>query len=362
MNKEPLRNYLRKRSSYWEILIVGIVLGASISLTVSSLTLIENFPAITGIVTGIILCVITSLTLMYKTKFNLEKEKSISGFLHYDDNKNIIKSVPRYDFSTMISEYLESAFIENPALLRQWKEEPLKDTTTFSNNTYKYNKNFSHRFICQAVEYYLLSKTSTYLTDYFNSYKDKNDEDLKVYRRDEVPEILLNNKLFELFSRPIDDRTLFDGSFHGENTKRIALAYSNGARFENFNLTLPKKSKIKRVSEESIEIETPRFKLLINVNFRNTNTVFPMSFNEFYLGDEYSAPLSVKIDIKIKFKFSSFFFVKDWKYYEWVDELLYKLDNEISKENFFRTINWDTALTLITSIKNNEKEVARPTK
>jgi hypothetical protein len=357
VSNKPLSDYLKNRANLIELIVVAVILGFSVNLLVSCIVALDGFSKQAGIYTSIVICSLCLLYLFYRMFINITKEKNLDGFILYNSSTQEIISVPEYDFSERISDYFKSAFYENPALKRQWETEPLTDTFKYDDttHTYTYVKNNSHKLICEATEYYVLSKFCTYLTDYFNKL-DKNDNNsIKEYKRNEIPDILLSNRFLELFSKPINERPAFEDLV--PINANIVHGYFNGARYDRFDLKLPNKSTIKRIKEQCIEIDTPRFKLQIEIIFHNTNTVLPSGFKEYCLGKKrIASPLKVRVCLKIKFKLFSLLSIKGWQYYEWVDLLLSKLEDDISQDKFFKNINWTTVYTLLRSIKNKELE------
>lgn len=86
----------------------------------------------------------------------------------------------------------------------------------------------SAELLAEAVEYLVLDKISTHLTDYFNeeSFAEQN---LKVYRREDVPDILLRNRFLETFSRPTEQRPAFMDLGTPEMQSSIVLATTSDA-------------------------------------------------------------------------------------------------------------------------------------
>jgi hypothetical protein len=95
----------------------------------------------------------------------------------------------------------------------------------------------------------------------------------------------------------------------------------------------------------------------MEVEFDRTNTTLPDGFLEHYLGihgfEEYISNVvyDVKIHISVNFKLPSLFSRLGWEDYNWIDSFLSTLDKSFSKDQYFKDINWDTAHTIIKSLK-----------
>jgi hypothetical protein len=210
--------------------------------------------------------------------------------------------------------------------------------------------------ICEATEYYVLNELSVHLTDYFNDEKFK-EENLREFNRNDVPEVLLRNRFMELFSKPMEERPHFvDQSFEKKTMGETVAAFSRGAIFEKFELILPKKSIVRRLGDNRIQIETERFLIDIVIDFNGTNVNLPRGFEEYYLllkDWQNIDTFGIYVDIQVSFKFGKLLSRTDWKYYQWVDSFLEKLDKRLSENTFFKTIGWDFAVTLIDCMKGS---------
>ncbi len=88
---------------------------------------------------------------------------------------------------------------------------------------------------------------SSHLSSYFNNNVYNNN--IIEYGRQDFPELLLNNRIIELISKPIEEREKltdlkqrFEITREDDEGKEIieSVISSDGVRFERFNLQLPK--------------------------------------------------------------------------------------------------------------------------
>jgi len=272
---------------------------------------------------------------------------SVSGFIIYLKKKNNLKEVPRYQFSEEICRFLEGAFCENEALRRQWNKEPL-------SNMYRREEGETSRasmkLIHEAVEYYALETLSTHLTDYFNQ-EQYDESELKEFSREDVPDILLKNRFMELFSAPMENRSDFSDDHDRDDQEGVVVMSMgpNGAFYSRFELVLPRDAVVTREGGHII-IETSKFKLTLSINFEGSCYVTPRGFEKYYLGlDSFRdhAGLKVTFNAQVKFKMLSTIKKSNWDYHSWLDGYFETIEREMSGDDFFRQINWETVATMI---------------
>ncbi|WP_374017672.1 hypothetical protein ABU162_26685 [Paenibacillus thiaminolyticus] len=343
--KNPLSVLLEKRSSVIEIFVIAFLLGAGVNMLSTGLTTyswIESNSLYIG-ASIILVSLIYLLVRLFSFK-NIIKE--IRGFIVHNESQNSLVSVPHYEMSEDISRYLDSAFIENKAIKNQWEKEPLG---------WERSNGKSHKLITEAVEYFVISHLSTHLIDYFNG-AEFNDKRTEVFARENLPDVLLTNRFFELFSAPLENREHFSELLHDDNIDQIYGAYAeNGAYYERFELHLPSKSNVLRKGIKNILIRTKRFNIELDIDFDGSVTNLPRKFAKLYLKSDNFLELncfSVDIEIQVKFKLSSIFSLSGWHYYKWIDSFLKSLEEGTSKDVYFNKINWETVLTLVETNEN----------
>jgi hypothetical protein len=268
--------------------------------------------------------------------------------LIYDiENKKIIP-VPGYNFSEEIHEYLNAAFIEKTALKTVWEKSKLG--IDFDDNGKKTN-NKSNQLIIEAVQYFLLQNLSIHLIDYFADEK-FTEENLKTYEREDIPDVLLRNRFLNLFSSPMEERSVFveESLSYVEDEEEVVSADQDGCLYEKFEAVLPVDSIFKMPSNSELNIETKKIKMNLNTIFEGYSTITPKKFEQYYLNcNNIFRYKTFKIDIKveIKIKLKSLLSKSGWEYYYWIDSFLDMIEKEVSMNYYFKSINWDTVLTII---------------
>jgi hypothetical protein len=351
--KGILSSILLERANIIEIFVTAIIVALGVNLVANSLSSFSGFTPISTFIVGTALCSIPVVYLVFRVSSSRTKSRIYKGFFVYDEKNNKTIDVPRYNFSEYLNDYLGSAFYENKALKSLWDKEPLKNINYFDANTKKFTRRTTHssQLICEATEYYVLSLLSTHLTDYFNDDKFKK-ENLKNFGRGDVPDVLLENRFMELFSRPMENRPLFvEDTVKERYDERTVAVYKGGARYERFDLVLPKQSITRRLSKDEIQIETDRFVITAKILFEGSSTVTPRYFEKYYLSlekfPEKITEYEVRVCMKVRFKFGKLLSRKGWEYYRWIDSFLDTFDRRFSKDTFVESIGWDTAATIM---------------
>ena len=338
------------RKNIIEVIVVAILLAFSVNLIADQIQALAILSSLTISGIGVLLCIICVLYLISRL-FCCENQ-TCKGFFVYSNEKNEIIPVPRYCFSERLYEYLYGAFVENPALKAIWDREPLREIVGDRNQK-------SAKFISEAIEYFVLNLLSTHLEDYFAG-ESFEKENLEVYQRDDIPDILLKNRFLELFSHPRVDRQAFVEDTFGETeTGEVLCAYNpSGAIYEKFELVLPKGSSVERLGDNTVQIETKKLKITLTVRFEGNNTVLPYEFDRYYLDIqnrfEDINPFEVEVDIRILIKFRALFTVIGWGYYGWVDSFLSQIEKDLSKDAFFGRIGWESASSLIQYLERKQ--------
>ena len=257
-----------------------------------------------------------------------------------------------------MSSYFEAAFTENQDIKRIWdksfeKKSQLK--TDREEERINLVKEFLNKpdkqLIKEATEYYVLHALSLHVSTYFNDAKFK-EENLQKLERNDISNILPQNRFLDLFSRPMPERAAFIDDCRSTN-KIVYQSSKSGAVYDRFELVLPKNTSVSRLNEHTIQIDTTKFVLSIDIIYVGLSEVLPRSFQKYYLGIDVQSKAdaiqskAVSINITVSFKSGTFLSNTGMQYYYWVDSFLNTLDKDFSSDFFFKTIGWDPALTVI---------------
>ncbi|RNJ48822.1 hypothetical protein D1O30_03490 [Methylocystis hirsuta] len=270
---------------------------------------------------------------------------AFEGTLSIDSNDKIIE-VPRYKFSEKMHAYFTAIAAENMALDRIWKDKCTECVHDGEIRLTSRSKK-SDKLLQEALEYFILNELSLHLSDFFNN--DAMDKsEVVTLQRNEIPAVLLENRVLELFSRPMDQREAFTGHGPHKGPGKVVFAIgTGGAIYDHFELTLPKKTQVVRLPNNSIEIRTRRFNMSIDIEPVRFRTVFPRQFEQLYMKRNFMEVDNYKVDVNIhiKFKLMAFLSGKRWEYYRWLDSFLLAFRESFSSKFFLKNICWEQALT-----------------
>ncbi len=382
MNKSEyaiVKGIILNRKNLIEIVVVTILLAFGVNLLAGRVLALTALKPLLPILVGAILC-LGSIAYLSARLFGRHIEsRTYEAFLIYNKKKKEIIPVQRYAFLEGIHQYMVGAFAENPALKTLWENEPLSDFSVSDIVKDKHKRPRSAQLLSEAVEYFILDELSTHLTDYFNveSFRKEN---LKEYRREDIPEVLLSNRFLELFSRPMEERSAFvsktlkkkgyveirrvdEPSEDIKEQGEIVRAYEpSGAIYDRFDLVLPTRSAVRRPEDNKVEIETKKLKMTISIRFEGFTTVLPRGFERYYLGIrnwQDNAEYKLRIDIQVLMKLGALFSRAGWEYYYWVDSFLDKIEDRVSEDAFFKRLDWESVLTLLQCLKRIERNDAK---
>ena len=351
------KNKLSQREMFL-LVLTAIFLAFSIDLISGFLfNLNVNKIYLLGFGIGILLLVLFILIYLIYSKFN--RIIIFHGFFIYDSKNNKILEVKNYELSEEICEKLKYAFSESRKLKTIWDKYPLRESL---NSEYG-GKITSMQLINELFEYIVLEKFSVHLTDYFNE-RNKISSNTSVIKRRDIPKIIETNNFLNLFSRPINERSIFSsdkkkekGSFSEDNLGEPVMVFGKGY-FSKFDLVLPKNSKVERIGKNSIKIESSKLRLILKTDFSGYGTNLPYDFEKLYIGKKNFKDLhtyELDLIINLKFKFKTIFTIKGWEYYEWIDELMALFNKDFSKDYFFTKINWENLSAMMNILRNKEK-------
>ncbi len=366
----PLSGILTERNSLTNIIIGTII--ASLGVNLISESLLEVF--FLGAYIMLIIGIGASLaSIWYFIRIMTAKRiqvRNYSGFFIVDHVEKKVIPVSRYPYSENLSRYLESACAESQDIKMVLERSIYVPDTTIKipqenideirikreerAAVKKLMATPDRRLILEATEYFILRMLSTHLTNYFSDEKFK-EENLTKFEREDIPQVLLENRFLNLFSKPMEERAAsFEDRYVSKSTR--GGSGERATDFIHFHLILPTKAKVSRIDEKTFEITTQKFTLRVSILYSGADELLPTDFEKYYLRlQEYyqrSNPSMVKekaieIEVKVFFKNSIFFSTTGLQYYEWLDSYLDKLEEEFSSSYFFNKIGWDSVSTLM---------------
>lgn len=342
----------KQKENTINIVLYSVILGVIINIISNALGLILDIKPWIYLVSGIgVSVLLIGLTLIYNIVKLNQTIKYNGAFIVDEKNDNDFITIPNYKISEDMADYLKSAFCENEAIKNIWQQGNFK---TFDFIGVDKDKNLiaktneSTNMLIELIEYCLLENLSTFIGDYFNL-RHMNENVIKL-DQNSVPDILLNNRFMKLFSENPRNRSAFVNDSKTKDYEHIVvMTGKNGAVYRRFDLNIPKGSKVYRSNKNTIIIDTKLFTLTIKVLFGGFNTVIENSFYKYYIQKKNKAfsEYQFNIEIGVNYKLKSIFRIMDWKYYNWLDEYIERLEHYCSMDTFYKDINWEQNKTII---------------
>lgn len=359
--KGIITDLMGRKSSLLELVLVAIFLALSVNLVSDSLSsllpLSPEWMLVSSVTLGIAVVAYSVIRLLGSG----HQSYSYEGFFTHNREDNSLIPIPRYRFSERASMYLRAAFNENPALQVLWDKEPLHTHWEHSSEA---DVVWQQRLPCLALitevtEYFVLNELSLHLSAYFKNNQYPTGSPLQKFHRTDIPDVLLSNHFLELFSRPMVERSRFIefAQVYDTDGTVVSAIGEDGALYDKFELILPASSTLRRLSEDSFEIDTSRFRLIVKVDFQGVNSFVPFEFHRYFLNMDAHDPMmindyEIRVNFDVFFKPGAFLSASGWNYYLWIDSFLRKFENIFEKSSFFDSIGWESALTVIRFINN----------
>jgi hypothetical protein len=356
------------RHTVFELIVGTVIIAFGVNLIASALhSWIGNGYSLLAGAVAISICAFVIIRWYFR---RLSRSARFDGFVVFKKSNRSPVRVPEYPLAEHLRNYLRSAFIENPAFLKQWES-----ATELWGSYSDTDSNLALKLLNEALEYFVLERLATHLTDYFATI-DPNTAPVIRLGRTQVPAFLLENRFLALYSTPIEDRAAFQ-DFDGEtpllavsrtsandDDQEIHFALRGGLRFERFELTLPKNTEIERLRHGGLKLSTPYIDFSIYCFSDGGSASNPLEFGPYYLGfTEYleDQAITVHLGFETSMKWRGWFARRGWIYYRWMESFAEKLHRDASSDAFFERIGWSalcTDLLVQNNLKNFDKEKA----
>ena len=231
------------------------------------------------------------------------------------------------------------------------KQKPIIRIVKIDDSEMKRNTK-GYPLVIEATEFLFLNWLSKKLETYFQD--DEIKKSLLVLNRKNIPQILLENRIIDIISKPCEEREQFVDIVDEDTKEDIYFMNSkNGVIFQKFEIILPQKSSMK-MEEKSLLIQNRNFNIALSTDFSGVNAVLPHMFERAYLGENFSDTNVYQINIRLEVNLNPFFFLfwKDWKYLRWIDIIADEFENYFSFDRFVEKIGYNQTLTSLVVLKN----------
>lgn len=347
-----LGTLLKSRSALIELFLAAVVLALGVNLLATALAEYVGTGAALWLL-GISLAVLGVGSIARRTIASTRMRRKIKGLVCIQDKTQGVFEIPRYAFSENLVRYFKALFAENEAPRKLWDSDPISKTFKHDPEagTFEVRATAAGQLITEATEYFVLETLSAHLTDFFN--RSGMDEALvQELNREDVPDVVFRNRFLDTFSRPMHERAAFVDTSLAKKPyagKIVSSFSAGGPMYSEFDLKLPFGAKVRRLSPKSVEIDTPKFRLVIEVVFGAFASSLPRGFANLYL-DEASfqdiRTYEIAVITDVEFKPLALLSRTGWDYHAWLDSLLDELEARISSSAFFEKIDWNAAATV----------------
>ncbi|MDO6487356.1 hypothetical protein Q4503_06565 [Colwellia sp. 6_MG-2023] len=371
-NSGLISSSLSQKKWIVELIVIAVMIGLGVGIISSSFVTFITLPVFNIIVIALLLILIGFLVLCKSIVATLSFNEKIRAQFLLDENNSII-SIRKYKFATELARTLKAVFQESKALEKIWNEQHVKSKIgaevsrdESSNDNQPPKKDIEYYAVCkveevegepkakhekqggllkEAIEFVILEELSLHLSSYFNDYQE--DDEIRELQRKDVPEFLLENRVFATLTKPIEDRDIFIDAFPDPEKRpegEICMLYgSNGAMYSKFDLLLPKGTKITKNGNGGFKLENSRLVLEIEVIFEGFSASFSNEFVKFYVGKNPRSTKGKLIYVNISGHVKPLSLLKSsgWVYYKWLDSFINRMKNNLSFEHFLDNVHWE---------------------
>jgi hypothetical protein len=369
-----LQDRFKEKTQLTKLIVTTIIFALGVNIISSSLVeLTLNKKVILSI--GILLSIFSLGFFVLDIVKRNTLYKRIRIPLPFERATNKLIEIPRFRINEDIIGILSATFKENKALEKLWNENRMSIRKDNNSNTkgailawgestnVADVKNQAKEILKEAAEFFVIQDLSNHLADYFNGFENK-EKYVDVIKRDEIPDILIKNRIIYQLTAPFKERLPFmqsDMKIPSSEENIIGIYGEDGTYYKNLILTLPKKTKVFKDTEGGLILDSNKFKVRINVINENYSYVLPEGFLELYMkaSEENVDIQTLILEIEAKIKPFAYYFTKWWKLNNWFDDFFIDLLDKCSFESFTERIAWDERITdfwLHTEINDTNQE------
>jgi hypothetical protein len=345
---EILARFRGTRGYLWQLLIVAVLLALAINLIASVIYAKTGtyFSVALGLLLGFFCFIYLALSRLKENTY----DTTINGFFVVKRDSGNVISVPAYTLASRFEDIATSAFSENPALERQWRTEIDKWVSPSGSRV----RIIDLRVATEIAEYILLDALSTHLTDYFNT-PSLGESQLETLERNDIPDVLLSNRILELISRELKDRPWYEPGDDVSSGGTVVAFFGPSGQYSHFDLKMPKGSSVRRTGPGSLVIDSKMISLELSARI-GLSYGMPRNFGRYYLGVSKGSDLwDVEVEYRIhaRIKRGIGLRMRSWQYYSWTESFIEKARDRFSGEEFFQRISWNSTETLLSVIFKN---------
>jgi len=380
--KNTLAAMLAGKRDFLRLVTLAIVLSFSVGVLASLVAASKVVPTIAIYVTAALLAAIALLLLAADIRQKLAFEDKLEGVLFIDGEKNELIDVRGYELANDLSRVMAAVKAESRAIYSEWENDPLvqkkekvepNSEPADSGHNHKAREETSYisivrvevdddhltkqkasRLLDEALQFVLLEELSTHLSTYFTN---SNSDQIAELSREDIPAFLLQNRVLNLLTTPIEQRDVFLKAFPSQEKRPegvlCSLWGSDGSMYSRFDLNLPKDSKVSFLSRGALRIETKRLDLEISSRYTGSSAAVSRAFVDHYIGrswDEVDVR-NVEVTLKGRVRPSALLSDKGWEHYHWLDSFRTRLRESVDFEAFLNEIHWNAVEPMLYTLR-----------
>lgn len=342
--QRDLSSTLAIRTELFESVLVAVMIALGVNLAASGLLMGANGGG--ALTIGVLVCFISLAWLLHVRLRPVTNRTKVGAVLVVDSASGDILTIPDYWFGTTVPGYAEAAFTEMPALKKQW-DSHAKAARSQGESIWP---RIDQKIGKELAQFFTIEQLAITLRDYYDHLDPSvtAHDPLVTYKRAELPHFLLENRLLELFSRDIKDRTGFgekDDEANGEVYVIFGTHY-----FSRFELIMPRSCTV-RLRDGIIVFSGPNLEVEILVTCSGLNKYVPFAFLRHVMGvgdvrdiDAFSLDISVTTRLKRRLFFGKRQDLRD----RWVTKFVDKLKSSADWEHHLDRINWPQIEAMLT--------------
>ena len=387
--KNTLEAMLTSKRDLLRMFVLAAVLAFSVGVLASVAAAQTTYPVRYVVAGCIVLTVLALALLAADLRHSLAFEERLEGLIFLHAQRNEVIAVEGYELSKDLCKVLAAVKAESRSIYSDWDSDPLvkkqrsrqrdhQEETSDGDEKkkptylgiYKVSVDESElvapratRLLEEALLFTLLEELSLHLSTYFQGSPDS--DELDELEREHIPSFLLQNRVLNLLTTPIEQRDIFLTAFPNEHKRPEGelhtLVGSDGAMYSRFDLVLPKGSRVKHTDDGGVLIETRRLQLEMLGRYTGTNGVISRAFAAYYMQEDWEDVECKKVEVilRARIKPLALLSTKKWEHYKWLDSFRSRLRSSVHFDTFQEEAHWHMIKPMLYSFRGHFSTLRR---
>jgi hypothetical protein len=381
-----LETILTQKKDLLRLFVIAALLAFSVGVLASMLAARTILPTWATATIAILLICLSLALLAADIRSSLTFQDRLDAVLFIHPGRNELIAVTDYEFSEDLHRTLSAVKAENQSIYADWDRDPLVPVMPDRQPSGQIDRDSKSkpqyvalfkapvpdtaklrpravRLLEEAAAFVLLEHLSLHLSDYFNGAD--GDDYISTYSREDIPGFLLQNRVVNLLSTPIEQRDVFLDAFPDKETRPSGQLYSlygtNGTMYSKFELVLPKGTVIRHSEAGAIRIETRRLAIELRSSYHGSGTFISEAFLKQYIGEVPKEIVCRTFQVWLTGKIRPLSLITSagWEYYRWLDSFREAIRSKCDFETFQQDIHWDVIEPLLHSLRGRD-QFSRP--